>query len=171
MSSDKRFSSTPETAGIGLEGIEMTQQMSVAAAEYGQRICALQVEAAHAAFAANATQFKHWLQSIADTADALMQWPGLFRPKTQNFVEITRGWLDVVAQTTAEMTQLMSESLSTSLTLAEKNYGTGTYPERDRRVAAQVISFPDRRRVAVQPRDEAGEAAESEPKRKRSGTA
>lgn len=154
MSRDKQFNWTTANFDISPELIEMTRQMPVALLEYSQTLWALQLDTANSLVAEMTRQFRYWLNSAAYGGDTLSQWPNLYQPQMQRFVDITRGWLDVATQASSQMNQLSEQALSASLALAGDKLAT--YPWHERRKLAQVIPFADRRRVPGQYGAQAG---------------
>lgn len=152
-----------------LETTDMARQMSVAMMEYGRSLWALQLDTASTMTAETTRQFKDWLQSAAENGDTVGQWPGLFYPRTQQFVQIARGWLNIASQTTTEINELFGQALAATFALTDENLTR--YPQYERRTTAQVISFPDRRRSATQSKTPLAGHQADEPQRHRTRTA
>lgn len=147
MSRSKQFDWNSAGFDLSQETIDTARQMSVAMMEYGRSLWALELDTATIMTAETTRVLKEWVQSAAANGDTLSQWPELFYPRTHQFVEITRGWLNIASRSTTEMHELFGQALAASLALTEENLAR--YPSHDRRTTAKVISFPDRRRSAT----------------------
>lgn len=169
MSRNKQFDWNSASHDLGLEAIDLTRQLSIAMIEYGRSLWALQLDTAGKITAETSRQFKQWLHSTAENGDTLGQWSGLFSPRTQKFIEITQGWLDIASQATRDINELYGQVLATSLSAGEPGPASG-YPHHERRTEAKVISFPDRRRATSAFRAAASRNTDETP-RQRTGSA
>lgn len=128
------------------------EDLALAVIEANRRWCALQIEALEAALAESTQQAKTTLENAATGGDAFAGWPQLYERSLQRYSALTRDSLELAAQTIGQLNQLMAQWLSSPLAgFAAPAAGTGEAPAEDfveRRVAARVIAFPDRRRSA-----------------------
>jgi len=131
------------------ESVETLKQLAIVMVEANKRLYTLQIEAAHAGFAENSRQFKSLLNSAAETSAALEQWSALFQEKAGRFVVIGREWVEIVARTIDEMSELLRQSLSPSSTIGQRTGKRDVEVPVERRVSASVIFFPDRRAEVV----------------------
>lgn len=134
---------------ISRESIETLRHIVVVVAEANKHLYTLQIDAAQAAFAENSRQLKSLLKSTGDTSAAIEQWSALFREKMQRFVEMSSAWVEITAQTMAEMSDLLAQSLSASAAISQKTGKRETEIPVERRVTASVIFFPERRAAAT----------------------
>lgn len=163
MSRDQQFNWNPASFNIRPETFASTRQMSVAMLEHCRTLWALQLDTLDHLTGETARQFRQALQGATNHGPRPNQWPEQFYQRSQKFVEIARGWLDMSSQATTEINQLWGQTLSASLRLGETK--PATYPQQERRIGAVVISFADRRRSAHQ--SKAGTASASRPSKHR----
>lgn len=158
QSSPSRSARKPSTADNTGESKAQTQtaeELALAVIEANQRWWALQIEAMQAALAENTQQSKAMLENASKTSDSLAQWPQFYEGKLRRYTDLTRSGLDIATQMFAQLNQLMGQLFSVSLTGLTGTTGFETGPEiagetsgevTERRVAAHIISFPDRRK-------------------------
>lgn len=138
---------------------ESAEDLALAVIEANQRWWVLQIEAMQAALAENTQQSKAMFENASKTTDAFVQWPQFYEGKARRYTDLTRSGLDIATQMFAQINQLMEQWLSASLTGLRGTTGFETDPEAcgeasgeviERRVAARIISFPDRRKSSQQ---------------------
>lgn len=119
--------------------------------EANQRWLALQLEVMEAALADNARHSKALLGQGTAPADAFAAWPRLYADAMRRHNELTKSGLELATQTFVQVNRLLGQMLAASLaglgnmTAAEREAEEGFV---ERRVAARIINFPDRRQAA-----------------------
>lgn len=144
-----------------------SRRISAKLAAAGYHLYALQLDAAHTALAENAEQLRALLKRSAESADVYAHYAVLYQTKAQRYADVTRTCFEIAAQTAADINHLFAQSMSGTLASAligsapasrEKPAAPGEFVER--RVAAQVIFFPERR-AALQADEAIGKATEN----------
>lgn len=162
--------SQPQSRTPSTDDTPTSENLALAVIEANQRWWALQIEALQAALAENTQQSKTMLENASKTADTLGQWPQFYGAKARRYTDLTRTGMEIATQTFAQLNQLMGQLFSASLTgVAGLEAGAGSGGEAEdgeegfieRRVAARIISFPERRKSSQQ-RSAATEAAGSD---------
>lgn len=145
-----QFFPTPDLL-FGQAGIETLRNIADGTIDSANRLAALQIEAAQAAVNENSKQFRSFLQNTADTSAALSQWSVLFQASMQRFNQMSKYYIESASQDMADMNRWLGLALSPFALWDLSAAGAGAAPraaegaERDRRVAAQLITFPERR--------------------------
>ncbi|MBI2307819.1 MAG: hypothetical protein HYU78_11020 [Rhodocyclales bacterium] len=157
--------SRQKSRAAGADEAQTTESLALAVIDANQRWWALQIEAMHAALAENTQQAKTMLENASKTADTFAQWPSLYGEKTRRYTDLTRIGTEIAAQMFTQLNQLMGQLFSASLAgVAGLEAGAEAPGETaedfiERRVAARIISFPDRRKSSQQ-QIESAEGAE-----------
>lgn len=138
--------------GWGSAGVETLRNIADGTIESASRLAALQIEAAQAAVTENSKQFRSFLKNTADTSAALSQWSILFGASLQRFTQMTKYYIESASQDMTEMNRWFGQVLSQSVPWApsarartEDGPAAERRKARDRRVNAQLITFPERR--------------------------
>jgi hypothetical protein len=146
-----QFFPTPDLL-MGQAGVETLRNIADGTIESANRLATLQIEAAQAAVTENSKQFRSFLQNTADTSAALSQWSVLFGASFQRFTQMTKYYIESAAQDMTDFNRWFGQGFSPfSLWNLSAAGGAAAAPkaapsgERDRRVAAQLITFPERR--------------------------
>lgn len=159
--------SQPQSRAPSTDDTPTSENLALAVIEANQRWWALQIEAMQAALAENTQQSKTMLENASKTADTLVQWPQFYGAKARRYTDLTRIGMEIATQTFAQLNQLLEQLFSASLTGVaglEAGAGGGSGEEEafiERRVAARIISFPERRKPSQQ-RNASTEAAASD---------
>lgn len=130
------------------------EDLALAVIEANRRWWALQIEAMEAALAENTQQAKTTLENAATGGDALAGWPQLYERKLQRYSALTHNGFELAAHSIRQLNQLTAQLLTSSLAgFAPPAAAAGADDPAaeafvERRVAARVIAFADRRRTA-----------------------
>lgn len=126
---------------------QYTESIALAMIDACQHWWALQLEAMEKALSENVQHSRSLIEHAAATTDVLAQWSDLVENKNRRYADLTSSGLEIATQTFTQIKQLMDPRILsfTSPTLPET---TRQSVSVERRVSAQVISFPDRRKAS-----------------------
>lgn len=153
--------SLPERFGLHAERLgESARHVAEALTDAGQRWGMLQIDAAQAALAENAAYWRAWLLTAAGNADFGTRWAALRIVRAQRHADLARlgfeqfaqllsdlGQWDGAYQTPGQRTMQPGTPTVESAGGGNGSDGTGFV---ERRVAARLIFFPDRRMASSQ---------------------
>jgi hypothetical protein len=153
--------SPPERFGLHAEGLgEATRHLAGVLADASHRWSLLQIDAAQAALAENAAYWRTWLLTAAGNADFGARWAALRLVRAQRHADLARLGFEQFAQLLSDLGQwggayqtpgqrTMQPGTPTVESAGGGNGSDGTgFVER--RVAARLIFFPDRRMASSQ---------------------
>jgi len=126
-------------------GVIIPFQLAAALAEGGKRLQIKQIEATHAAISENSLYCKSVIENMANSSSPLALWFALCQHKAQRYNEFAYACIDIMSQSAAAISRLLTESLLGMGFSLGSNVSQGMEPAVERRVAAKVISFPERR--------------------------
>lgn len=156
------------TDNAGANQTQTAENLALAVIEANQHWWTLQIEAMQAALAENTLHSKTMLENASKTTDTIVQWPEFYEEKARRYTELMRSELEIATQMFAQFNQLMEQLFSASLIgLAGLKSGAEAYGETsgegtERRIAARVISFPDRRQSSQQQTESTKSTARSQ---------
>jgi hypothetical protein len=146
------FFSTPDE--FNPAGFETLLNFAEGAMESTRRLTTLQIEAVQSALTEQAKQFRSFLENSANTTAALSQWSVLFQASAERFNQMTSYYLETASRDFMDVNRWFGQSfpmLPLFDLLGDLSKGEGQRPPferrvtRDRRVQAQLITFPERR--------------------------
>lgn len=131
--------------------IAISLQIASALVDAQQRLQIKQVEAMHAAISENALYYKSALASMTSGPKLFAEWTALCQHKARRYGDLLNDYRTILSERAAEINRLSTELMSSVNPGAFINLirGAAFFPAIERRVAAQVISFPDRRSQAT----------------------
>ena len=131
------------------ESVNVPLHIAMTLAEGQKRLQIRQIEMAHAAISENSQYCKSVLEKTADYSGLLHQWSALCQNKAQRYGNFANECMEIMLQSAAEMNHLISGALSGFGAATQSNWNEGLAPAYERRVSANVISFPDRRTASA----------------------
>lgn len=131
------------------EGVKVPLHIAMMLAEGQKRLQIRQIDLIHAAISENSQYCRSVLEKMADSDSDLSgmfhQWSALCQNKAQRYGALANECMEIMLQSAAEINHLISGSLSGLGTVTQRNWSDRLAPAHERRVSANVISFPDRR--------------------------
>lgn len=151
MPSRQQSISRKSSGNVPLGDAQSTEDIALAVIEAHQRWWALQLQAMEEALAENVQHSRSLIENSSPTTDAFTQWSDLYEKKSRRYANLTSAGLEIAAQAFAQINQLMEQLFSSYVDLAlresiRQSAATEQEGITDRRVAARIISFPDRRK-------------------------
>ncbi len=161
--------SPPERFGLHAEGLgEATRHLAGVLADASHRWSLLQIDAAQAALAENAAYWRAWLLTAAGNADFGARWAALRLVRAQRHADLARLGFEQFAQLLSDLGQwdgahgIHGKQAMPTGAPATMTEGDGSGSDEtgfvERRVAARLIFFPDRRMASAPAERMAGPA-------------
>lgn len=127
------------------EGIKVPLHIAMTLIEGQTSLQIRQIEVAQAAISENSQYCKSVLENMEDYPGMFERWSSLCQIKAKRYGELTQASIEIMMQSAAEINHLISGSLSGTGADIQGNWRHDVAPAIDRRVSAELISFPDRR--------------------------
>lgn len=129
------------------ESVKVPLHIAMMLAEGQKRLQIRQIDVTQAGISENSQYCRSVLEKMADSdlSGIFHQWSALCQNKAQRYGALANECMEIMLQSAAEINHLISGSLSGLGTVSQKNWSDRLAPANERRVSANVISFPDRR--------------------------
>jgi len=126
-------------------GFTIPLQIAMTLAEARKGLYIRQIEAVQAAVSENLQYCKAIVEKMADTSSLFELWTELCQRKAHRYGDLTYAYFGIMSQNAAELSHLLSESLSDLRSTIQSTTNQNMAPIIERRTTSKVISFPDRR--------------------------
>lgn len=133
-------------------GVTLSLRMAMTMAEGRKRLQMKQAEAIHDAVSENALYYKNALSNMTSgSALFAAEWTALYQHKAERYSHLLHDYQKIAFESATEINRLVAESMSGLNPGAFINFvrGAALFPVFERRVASEVIPFPDRRSEAT----------------------